>query len=221
MLDSLLSLVAPHQCVRCGAEGSVLCASCGFSTPTLPSICYACGRATKNGQPCNEHARASGPNAVFIRSAYGGDIKKLLYEYKFAFKRSAAQDIARLLNESLPYYARKPLVVYVPSTGGHARWRGFDHVARIAKFVARERVWPLAGPIIKLKNVNRVGANRSERKAQLKDAFAVVGPSTIKSQHILLIDDVVTTGATIEACTSLLKKAGAQTVDVAVLAKTL
>jgi predicted amidophosphoribosyltransferase len=66
----------------------------------------------------------------------------------------------------------------------------------------------------------QLGASREQRRSQLKNALRLNNHDLIKGRHILIVDDVVTTGATIEACAKMLKKAGAAQVDAAVFART-
>jgi competence protein ComFC len=220
IIEKLLSVIAPHNCMLCKAEGDLLCGSCALSLPTLPSICYACGKATANNMPCTEHKLKNRPNQIFIHSEYKGTIKELLREYKFNYKRSASKDIALLLDSILPYYPEPPLVTYVPTIGQHVRTRSFDHCKLIAKELARTRGWLYVNLLYKTKNIQQKGANRAERKKQIKDAIAGMNQKLIKDSHILLVDDVITTGATIEACAEVLYSIGARQVDVVVLART-
>lgn len=219
-IDRFLSLIAPHKCIVCGDEGAVICTSCGLSIPTLPSICYACAKATNAYKPCTKHIGVTKPQRVFIHSEYKDDIKKLLHSYKFKYRQAAAADIARLIDDNLPYFAEAPLITYVPTIGQHIRERGFDHSKLIAKELAKRRGWHYTALLYKTKNIKQIGATRAERKKQLAGVIKPINKSMIENAHILLVDDVITTGATIEACSVVLLKAGAQEVDVAVLART-
>jgi ComF family protein len=187
---------------------------------TLPSICYVCGKASRSFKPCPRHIGAKKPQRVFIHSPYKDEIRQLLHSYKFDYKRAAAYDIARLIDDYLPYFADPPLITFVPTIGGHVRQRSFDHAKLIAKELAKRRQWPYAALLYKNKNVSQTGKTRAERKKQLEGAVVPINTELIKNSHILLIDDVITTGATVEACTEILVKAGALEVDVAVLART-
>jgi ComF family protein len=127
---------------------------------------------------------------------------------------------AGLLSEVLPYFAEPPLVTFVPTASGHRRERGFDHAELLAKELAKLKRWPFARLLVRTSQTRQLGSNRELRKRQLKDAFRVSHSRLIKDTHILLIDDVLTTGATVEACSKILKKAGASLVDGAVFART-
>ena len=220
IIEKFLSVIAPHNCILCKAEGNVLCGSCALSLPTLPSICYACGKASFNNQPCNQHQSTNRPRRIIIHSEYKGEIKKLIQEYKFSFKRSASNDIAYLLDGILPYYHKAPIITYVPTIGQHIRERSFDHSKLIAIDLAKKRGWMYVDLLYKTKNVQQKGASRAERKKQIKGAIGAINQNIAKGSDILLVDDVITTGATIEACSEVLYSIGAKQVDVVALART-
>lgn len=219
ILDTALSLVAPHQCVVCNAEGAVLCKSCAATLPTLPSICYVCGKATKHNSPCQQHKSSSAPIAVYIDTDYQGAIKKLIKAYKFDYKRSAAKDIAYFLQLNIPYLDSDYVLTYVPATGSHIRERGFNHMQAVTKALAKMQKSKVTETLVRVTSVTQKGADRPTRKKQLANAFRPLA-SNVVGKKLLLVDDVVTTGATIEATVKLLYKAGAQEVRVAVVART-
>lgn len=219
ILDTALSLLAPHICVGCDREGAVLCRQCAFAVSTLPSICYVCLRATKDNAPCAPHTTKYSPASVYIAAEYSDAAKLAIKAYKFDYKRSAAKDLAFLLAGVLPYFGDEWVVSYVPATGGHVRERGFHHTRLIARHVAKAQGCAMKETLLRVTTTSQKGADRQTRKAQLKGAFSPI-PEAVKNKKILLIDDVITTGATIEACTKELLLAGATDVQVAAIART-
>jgi ComF family protein len=125
------------------------------------------------------------------------------------------------MEATLPYFAESPLITYVPTASTHRRARGFDHAELLAKEIAKARGWPYMRLLHRKGQSRQLGADRQTRKQQLADAFKPSAQQYIKGRHIILIDDVVTTGATIEACTAMLKKAGAVRVDALLFARTM
>jgi ComF family protein len=217
IIDTTLSLIAPHICVSCGTEGAVLCKACSLSLPTLPSICYVCAKATKQHAACSRHAVKHSPTAVYIAAEYSNEIKAAIHAYKFDYKRSAAKDLAFFMNEPLPYLDEDTIITYVPAVGAHIRERGFDNMRLLAKEVATIQKRPVKRLLSRVTSVTQKGANKHTRKKQLVGAFRA---ENVTGMRILLIDDVVTTGATLEACTKLLYAAGAKNVTAAVIART-
>lgn len=197
-----------------------MCLGCGEYIDLLPSICYGCGKATPNYVPCVKCATQYSPAHVWVTAKYDGLSKEVLRAFKYEDKRGASIALAGLIDDTLPYFSESPLVTFVPSTSSRRRQRGFEHTELMAKELARTHCWNYARVLHRTGQARQVGANRALRKVQLKDAFVVTKKELVWGRSILLIDDVVTTGATIEACTRLLKKAGAMEVNVAVFART-
>ena len=219
-IDRLFALVAPHYCLGCHREGAILCHECSDAIDTLPSICYACGKATRANRPCADCVRNNRPRYVWIVTKFDDIAKQLVHAYKFEEVRSAAIVIARSIDDILPYFAHEPLVAFVPTASSHRRQRGFDHAELIAREVSRLRKWHYARLLHRNSQARQLGATRKQRKEQLKGVFTPTNEQLIAGKHILLVDDVITTGATIEECTKVLYKAGAATVSVAVFART-
>ena len=220
-IDRLLSVVAPHICVRCGREGSLLCLECSEHIMRLPSICYSCGRASRNSTACDLCKHRHHPQHVYIVTAYDDEAKQLIKAFKFEEKRAAAVSIAGMISETLPYFADPPIMAFVPTATSHRRTRGFDHAELLAKEVAKQRGWRYVRLLHRTSQKRQLGASREQRKAQLKGVFRVRPNDTITGKHVLLIDDVVTTGATLNECSKLLYEMGASQVDAAVFARTM
>lgn len=220
-IDRFLSFFAPYNCVGCGTEGAVLCSECLEAIPQLPSLCYACGKATKSGMPCGACAKKMQPQHVWMYAAYKDVAKEVLHSYKFDEQRGAATPIASAMEQTLPYFAEPPLVTFVPTASSHRRLRGFDHAELLAKEIAKARKWHHVRLLHRSGRVRQLGATRVTRKQQLKGIFSPASSLDITGKHILLVDDVVTTGATIEACTMVLKNMGAARVDAVLFARTM
>ena len=144
----------------------------------------------------------------------------MVHAYKFEQQRAMAPVMAGMLDDALPYFAEQPLVTFVPTSSSHYRERGFDHAELLTRELCKRRRWHYMRLLHRTTQVRQLGATRAARKQQLNDAFALATPGLIKNQHILLIDDVITTGATIEACSRVLRAAGARQVDVVAFART-
>ena len=220
IFDTTIGLIAPHYCVECSGPGAVLCKECAFSTTQLPSICYVCAKATKVYTPCSVHNSPRAPKHIYVALCYEGVAKKLMHVYKFDCKRAAAKDIAFVMDLWLPYIDSISTLTWVPTLPRHVRQRGFDHAKLLAKEFGKLRNIKPVATLDRITTTSQIGANRAQRKAQLKNAFDIRGAAKINSKNIVLIDDVVTTGATIEACTKALYAAGAASVSVVAFART-
>jgi predicted amidophosphoribosyltransferase len=123
---------------------------------------------------------------------------------------------AILLNRSL---SKGVLITHVPATAAHIRERGYDQAALLARQLARRSGAQHAALLARSGKSHQLGATRYERLEQLKYALRTRQPDLIHGQRILLVDDVLTTGASIRAATAALQDAGAATVDVLVFAQ--
>ena len=110
-------------------------------------------------------------------------------------------------------------MTYVPTAHGRVRVRGYDQARLLAKALARRRGWQYQALLSRTGSGRQVGSTRQQRFTQLETAFKLDSSRKAIEGHILLVDDVLTTGASVEAASSVLKSAGAKTIDVAVFAQ--
>lgn len=213
-LDLVLSVVAPHDCLSCGAEGKLICAWCAPDAfPDLPSRCYRCKCITIDFAVCDSCRRKSPLKNVWVRTDYENTAKQLINLYKFERVRSAFKPISGAMEEILPFLSSDTLIVPVPTATSRVRQRGYDQSVLLARSLAgiRSLMWVRA--VTRLSQSRQVGANRKQRLNQLKGAFMVTKPNLVKNANILIVDDVVTTGATIEAVATVLKQAEAKSIS--------
>lgn len=195
-----------------------MCDQCALGIGPLPSRCYLCHKITRQHAVCNVCRHKSSLSHVWVATAYEGLGKELVYKLKFGRARSVADPVGRIMSNQLPRLDKSVIVTHVPTANQRVRVRGYDQARLIAKAVADQKGWLYVPLLVRLGSKRQVGASKTERESQLRDAFAPRNKKLIKNAHVLLIDDVVTTGATIEFAGRALKDAGAKTVDVAVFA---
>ena len=148
-----------------------------------------------------------------------GVLMKLTEDYKYKSIRKTAEVLAELMSAAIPKKFggdEEVVVVPLPTIGRHIRERGFDHTLLLAKRLAILKNWKVATVISRKNTTVQVGADSDKRKEQAKGAYAVSSRLDEKKQY-LLIDDVWTTGASMEAAISAIKKAGAKKVASAVI----
>src|SRR5690606_5505450 len=105
------------------------------------------------------------------------------------------------------------LVTHVPTASSRIRERGYDQAEVLAREFANLRKLPFSSLLHRLGQTRQVGAGRKERLNQLSAAFTAKDQKLIKNARIILIDDIVTTGATLESASRILKAAGAKSVN--------
>lgn len=219
-LETVIALLAPHVCVGCGAEGEIVCAWCMHDEfERVPSRCYRCKRLTREFRVCPSCRSRSRVRRVWVATPYEGIAEQLIRRYKFARARAAAVPIAHLLDATLPHLPSDTLITFVPTATRRVRQRGYDHAELIAKEFAGLRSLSCKRLVTRTSQARQVGATRHQRQTQLRNAFLIVDESACRHKNVLVIDDVVTTGATVEAVAAVLRMAGARHVDVATFAQ--
>ncbi|HYH36181.1 MAG TPA: phosphoribosyltransferase family protein [Candidatus Saccharimonadales bacterium] len=140
--------------------------------------------------------------------------KELVGRLKFSGAQAASERMARCMLPLLE--SGRYLIMPVPTATSRVRSRGYDQAGLLARELSRQARLPYVDGLIRSGHTHQVGASRERRQQQLRDAFRVRAPHKIRGKHILLVDDVVTTGATLEAAGRALQAAGAARVDAAV-----
>lgn len=218
MLDLLLSLVAPHLCLGCGTEGELWCDVCKTSAPPAAERCYRCHALSPGGRTCMTCRRASPLYAVLSATRYEGVPKQLIWKLKFERTMAGARPIADLIATRFEFIS-DVVMVPVPTSTNRVRQRGYDQTVLITKALARHAPLPFTSALIRLGQQQQHTASRQQRLTQLANAFRVVKPEAIQGKRVMLIDDVITTGATLEAAARALKQAGAKRVSALVFAQ--
>lgn len=216
MIDRLLQIIAPHYCYGCGILPSPLCPNCKYDIEDEPfSGCVMCAAPTAVGI-C--HTCSSAFSRAWCVSERSGPMKRLINAYKFERVRSAYAPLADSLDASLPELPRQTVLVPVPTIAAHIRIRGYDQVDLICHRLATRRSLPVERVLTRASISQQRGHSRKERFDQARAAFRCdrVLDST---RTYMLIDDVITTGATITYAAQALRNAGAKDVWIAVLAR--
>jgi ComF family protein len=152
-------------------------------------------------------------------TSYRGLSKRLVWRLKFRNARSVGNEIGRLLAPLATEIGRDTVVVHIPTATSRVRRRGYDQAALIAKGLAKHSGLRYRPLLYRLGQHKQVGANSTRRKVQMKQAFRVHRPHLVSGSNIIIVDDVVTTGATLEAATRVLKSAGAKRIEAIVFAR--
>jgi ComF family protein len=228
-LDTIIGWLAPPVCLGCGVEGSSFCFECSISN-IIPfgERCFNCNAFSINSASCGKCKNNGPPRHVWVSTDYEGVAKNLVQIYKFGHQRVAAKSIANIMAETFLFYnsyenilSTDYLVVPVPTATSRVRQRGFDHSVLLAKTVSKKLKLPCSSALQRLGQSRQVGKSRSDRFKQAEGNYIVIKPEMVAARNILLIDDVVTTGATLCSVAKTLRKAGAKRVDALVFAKRL
>lgn len=216
LADIATSAFAPHSCVVCMQESSLLHAWCADHLPLTPSMCHWCGGLNSDSSRCSSCRSKTPVEYLFVRTKLSGPARELTFRYKFSYARQAHKVIAREIHATLPQVMPGFALCGAPTSSRHIRSRGFDHNRLVVAELAKLTGLPVFGGLRRTKHTKQVGQKRQARLVQQKGVFAVDGAAPDK---ILLIDDVFTTGATLSECARVLKGAGTKHVYAAVFAK--
>jgi len=145
-------------------------------------------------------------------------LERLINRFKFENAKAAHQSLATLLHERLPELPANTVVVPIPTVSAHIRQRGYDHMLLVARHLAQLRQLPCISVLERATSTRQRDTSRSVREAQAKVAFRCrvsLDPDAI----YLLVDDVMTTGATMKYAAKTLRDAGADTVWAATVSR--
>ncbi len=217
MLSRLLDIIAPESCLECQVEGSIWCDWCRLQYDCLPSRCFVCHATTANFEVCQKCRKTTSLSSVYVYGEYKGINKQLVQLLKFDCKRHIATPMARSMGDALPYFGANTVLVPVPSASSHIRLRGFDQTVVLAKELSKHKGLKINNLLIRTNHIRQVGSTKALRKKQIAGAFRVsIGRKGLLPDHIVLVDDVVTTGATLSEASKVLKQSGIKRVDAVV-----
>lgn len=217
MIDRLLSIVAPHLCCGCGKTGTVLCDNCKYNIVSEPYLrCVGCNCLTSVGNCC------SSCQLLYQRAWCVGErqavLQRLIGNFKFQRVHATYRALADLLDATIDQLPAETIIVPIPTVSSHIRERGYDHMLLITKRLAHQRGWKVRPLLWRRTHTKQRDASARTREAQAKAAFAVAG-TIDPTLPYLLVDDVITTGATMKYAAQALHQAGATTIYVAIIAR--
>lgn len=236
ILKGLIDLIFPPLCAFCGTplaedEGGEICPGCLGSVRFIsPPICPTCG-VPFDSQSGDDHlcgqclqgkwhfgsARALG--------LYDGPIREAIHALKYEGKSFLAKPLVGLLDRAYPFidYGSYDLLVPVPLHPKRLRERGFNQALVLARAIGRKAEVPCTGFVLRKTRPSapQIDLSPKEREKNVKGSFAVADPTKVRGKRVLLIDDVMTTGSTVNECARVLLKAGAGWVGVFTMARTV
>lgn len=216
--QALLDVLFPPRCAACGAYGSFLCQGCRAELPRArPPRCPVCWQAQAQEVRC-PRCRGERPAFAGARSPYlyQGPAREVVHALKYSYLSALARPMAALmvdyLGEEEPIEA--DLLVPVPLHGRRRRLRGYNQSALLARELGRICGLPVdERALLRRRDTSPQArsADAEARRHNVADAFRAE-PARVEGRRILVIDDVMTTGATLDACAHALREAGAASV---------
>lgn len=223
--SQLGQLLLPIRCLICDAPGAAGCDLCAQCHAALPWNTHACARCAlplpeleRAGTECGQCLQAPPPlQLTWATFVYGTPIDGLIRRFKFHQDLAAGHLLAQLMAESLQASSLPEAIVPVPLHASRLRQRGYDQALELARPLARQLHLPLCHGLQRV----RITAAQSEldaaaRRRNLKKAFVA---QRDLPRHVALLDDVMTTGATLHAAANALRAKGVERVDAWVCAR--
>jgi ComF family protein len=213
---------APGFCAPCTSRIRwalpPVCASCGLPFAAPGDVNHRCEACLRHPRQFRQ-ARAC---ALYETGVDDHPLKMALHRYKYRSEACLARPLARILLGRCPLPAHDyDRIVPVPLHTERLRWRGFNQALLLARPLSTRTGIPIDPHSLRRLRATRpqVELTGTERRANVARAFVVARPLAIRGRRILLVDDVYTTGSTVEDCSRALRAAGARVVDVLVLAR--
>ena len=214
----------PAHCLLCEQPGMGdidLCAACWRGLPKNLLACPRCALPLAAPAPACGFCIKSEPafTSTLAPMQYQVPLSTLVPRFKFHQDLAAGRLLAELFCRNTSDFARPDVLVPVPLHSTRLRQRGFDQALELAKMIAKHKALPLRSDLL-IRTRNTAAQSHldsRQRRKNCRNAFAVV--DKVLPNHIALIDDVMTTGATVRECAKVLLKAGVKRVDVWVIAR--
>ncbi len=221
VLASLLEVLAPTRCAGCDLPGEMLCRACLDVLPRIAEewACPRCG-APFGHLVCTECWQSEPAfSAAVSLGSFEPPLARCVKLYKDSGERRLGRVLGELLAEALTSWgAWADIVVPVPAARSSVRRRGFDHTRLIAEPVASVLNAPLTDALAVRHAQDQRRLGRVDRAQNMAHAFALV-PGVALPARVLLIDDVMTTGATVDAAAGALLAGGVHEVRVGTVAR--
>ena len=224
-------LLSPTRCASCERPGELVCSECLRKMTRIDPAhaCPLCG-APFGELVCTEcRGEATAVDRCLAAAVFEGPPARIVRAYKDGGERRLAVEIARLMvgaardaerlapDRYAGLLSDADALVFVPVTAEAYRRRGFDHMEAVAREASRACGAPVVDALLKHGSADQREFSREERLASSRNVYEVV--EDVRGARLLLLDDVITTGATVGAAAAALKRAGARRVDVLALAR--
>lgn len=223
-----LDLIFPRACLGCGQTDTWLCSLCLAQIQICGAkeqVCPVCKKPSFGGQVCQNCRDQSFLDGVLAASHFKGTLlQKILHTYKYQFVSDLKQPLGEILKRALrewqeklpekhPVCQNEILIIPIPLHKSRLKWRGFNQSELLAREIASNN-WILDTTSLTRhqKTLAQAHLDKAARAANLTQAFVCTQPEKIKNKNIFLVDDVFTTGATLQAAAQVLKSAGAREV---------
>jgi ComF family protein len=215
----------PGDCILCRAPATAsgLCPDCRDDLPAVPAArCPVCASPTGTGATCGPCLRNPPAfDAVVAAAPYAFPVDALVHALKYGHRLAASIPLASVLADAVQHESLPDLIVPVPLSRERLMARGFNQALEIARALPAPLGARIAATVLERRRDTAPQAtlSQAERAQNVRDAFDCTG--NVRNATVVLLDDVMTTGATLHAAASALRRAGAAAVRGWVVARAL
>lgn len=229
---NLLDFLFPKKCVGCKKTGSYFCQNCIQDIKQTDLVCPFCERLSLGGVVHPKCQRKYGLDGLWSLGIYNPPLKNAIHKLKYRWIKQLSEI---LVNITLEYWAKyQPflldkikkdlgqnwVIVPVPLHISRQNWRGFNQSALLGKALSQKTGLSYQDALLRIRKTKpQVSLKSSDRRQNIKGAFAFTTNYNLPTTNCLLIDDVWTTGSTLKECCYVLKRGGAKHVWALTLAR--
>ena len=216
-LNQIWDIIFPKKCISCKKEGGYLCEDCLSLVEINPYQYCLCENLEKK-EKCADCKNKNLDKILSAASFSNKIVKEAIHKVKYGYIKEMAQPLALLILTHLHLINieidRSFAIIPIPLSHKKKRKRGFNQSEEMGKVISEATGIPLLSDIlVKTKETKpQMELKRAERLKNIKDCFEIKNKEKIENKTILLLDDVYTTGSTMEECARILKKSGAKEV---------
>lgn len=215
-LKAVWDIVFPKKCIICGREGQHLCEDCLSLIPINPFEYCLCEKMEKRNK-CN-NCKSKNLDKILSATSFNDKIvKEAIHKLKYGYIEDLSIPLAWLILNHLKIIDcqinNSFVLIPIPMHIKKKRKRGFNQSEEIAKLISETTGIKLSTTLIKIKETKpQMELNRKERLENIKNCFTIIDKKEIENKTILLLDDVYTTGTTMDECAKILKENGTKEV---------
>lgn len=224
--SKLVDVLRANRCVLCHGRGvrHCICADCSADLPWLVSACARCARPLSDDAECCQDCLDEPPSwrRAYALFNFSFPIDRLISALKYHGRLVLADYFGQRLADRIDSDGLPDLIIPVPIHAKRLQQRGYNQTLLLARVMAYRLKLPIsAHQLLRVRDTRmQKTLHADERRSNLTGAFVWHG-APLTQQHVLLVDDVLTTGATAEAICRCLLAAGARQIDILVIARTL
>ncbi len=214
----ILDLLFPLGCLGCGQEGVWLCVRCQATLPKAPERCPFCTMPSSGSHTCKNCTEQYALSGLTAATIYHFPLSEsLIQHFKYRYAESAALVIGALVAEALKKHlvsrSNECVLVPIPLHPRRERERGFNQSECIARVAAQHLGLPYANGLLRIRETRRQATlSEQERLTNTTGAFRVKKTLDFSRKNVILVDDVSTTGSTLENAARACRESGARSV---------